>query len=261
MKIQKHGTAKRLSKKSREPHTCLCRRLPLFALLLAAPLSLCLAGDPSAETPKATGDFDHSLTVTAALSWMDTGGVVSSPSAAARVGVAVLDTGVYPHSDLTKPTSRILKFVDFVNHYALPYDDNGHGTAVSGIIAGSGYIDSGKRGICDNVDLICIKVLDYRGECSISKLAEGLQWVVDHKELYNIRIVNISAGIPFDEVSDYSKIAEIAEKAQKNGLLIVASSGNKVRGQNVRYFPADINGVLSVGGTDGMSDSAECFFR
>ena len=35
-------------------------------------------------------------------------------------------------------------FRDFVNHRQTPYDDNGHGTHIAGIIAGSGYLSEGK---------------------------------------------------------------------------------------------------------------------
>lgn len=44
------------------------------------------------------------------------------------VGVAVLDTGVYPHADLTFGKNRIIAFCDVVNGRRYPYDDNGHGT-------------------------------------------------------------------------------------------------------------------------------------
>lgn len=46
------------------------------------------------------------------------------------VGVAVLDTGIFPHVDFD---NRIVCFQDFVNKRAEPYDDNGHGTHVNGL--------------------------------------------------------------------------------------------------------------------------------
>ena len=45
------------------------------------------------------------------------------------ITVAVLDTGVARHPDLT---DRILGFQDFVNHGTGVYDDSGHGTHVCG---------------------------------------------------------------------------------------------------------------------------------
>ena len=52
------------------------------------------------------------------------------------ITVAVIDSGIYPHIDFK---NRIVAFKDFVNGRKNAYDDCGHGTHVSGIIAGSGY--------------------------------------------------------------------------------------------------------------------------
>ena len=49
------------------------------------------------------------------------------------IGVAVLDTGIFPHIDFG---SRIRAFCDFTKGKTGPYDDNGHGTHVSGILEG-----------------------------------------------------------------------------------------------------------------------------
>ena len=45
--------------------------------------------------------------------------------AIAGIGVAVLDTGCFPHEDYK---GRIAAFFDMVRRRRLPYDDNGHGT-------------------------------------------------------------------------------------------------------------------------------------
>lgn len=50
------------------------------------------------------------------------------------VTVAIIDTGVSPHNDLIYPTNRIVGFKDFINKETRPYDDNGHGTQVAGLI-------------------------------------------------------------------------------------------------------------------------------
>ena len=60
------------------------------------------------------------------------------------ITVAVIDTGVAPHYDLTRPTNRIVGFKDMISGKEIPYDDNGHGTHVAGIIAGNGLSSNGK---------------------------------------------------------------------------------------------------------------------
>ena len=59
------------------------------------------------------------------------------------IGIGIIDSGVYPHCDLLNPSNRIKKFVDIVNNLNYPYDDNGHGTFMSGLICGSGYGSKG----------------------------------------------------------------------------------------------------------------------
>ncbi len=48
------------------------------------------------------------------------------------IGIAILDTGVAPVDDLSKPRNRVVAFKDFVNGKVVAYDDNGHGTHVRG---------------------------------------------------------------------------------------------------------------------------------
>ena len=61
---------------------------------------------------------------------------------AGSIGIAILDTGIYPHPDFTR-RNRIIAFHDFVNGRHSPYDDNGHGTFV-GVAAGNGYASDGE---------------------------------------------------------------------------------------------------------------------
>ena len=60
------------------------------------------------------------------------------------IGIAVLDSGIYPHPDFNSPDNRIRVFRDFVNYRETPYDDNGHGTHIAGIISGNGYLSKGR---------------------------------------------------------------------------------------------------------------------
>lgn len=48
------------------------------------------------------------------------------------ISIAVLDTGISPVADFIEPNNRIVAFLDLVNGRTEPYDDNGHGTQLTG---------------------------------------------------------------------------------------------------------------------------------
>lgn len=81
------------------------------------------------------------------------------------VTVAVLDTGIAYHPDLI---GRSLAFSDFVEGRSFPYDDNGHGTHVCGIVCGSGELSGGRfRGMAPEAKLVVGKVLDRQGRAPV----------------------------------------------------------------------------------------------
>lgn len=100
------------------------------------------------------------------------------------VTVAVLDTGIAYHPDLV---GRLLAFSDFVEGRSFPYDDNGHGTHVCGIVCGSGELSGGRfRGMAPEAKLVVGKVLDRQGEGSCDSMQEALEWVLQgEKQVWN----------------------------------------------------------------------------
>src|SRR5712691_3489600 len=115
----------------------------------------------------------------------------------AGVGIAIIDSGIAPwHDDLTNRTStlypygnqRVKAFVDFVNGQIAPYDDEGHGTHVAGIIAGNGYdTNSRQAGVAPDADLISLKVRYAKSQGSISNIIQALDVVLANTTQYNIR--------------------------------------------------------------------------
>lgn len=75
------------------------------------------------------------------------------------VNVAVIDTGVFAgHNDLRH---CIIAFKDTVSDRISAYDDNGHGTHVTGIIAGSGMVSGGLyRGVAPEAGIVAVKALN-----------------------------------------------------------------------------------------------------
>lgn len=117
------------------------------------------------------------------------------------IGVAVIDSGIYQVSDLqssTSFTSRIAYSADFVGGGT--DDQYGHGTHVAGIIGGNGAYSTCStcfvqiRGLAPNVRLINLRVLDNNGQGSDSTVIAAIQAAVQLKDVYNIRVMNLSVG-------------------------------------------------------------------
>ncbi|WP_052217350.1 S8 family peptidase, partial [Thermincola ferriacetica] len=167
------------------------------------------------------------------------------------ITVAVIDTGIYPHPDLTQPTNRIIAFKDFVNKKPLPYDDFGHGTHVAGIIAGNGSMSGGQyRGVAPEANLVGVKVLDNTGGGSTSDVIAGIQWVVDNKDIYGIRVINISLGAPATESYTTDPLSQAVEAAWNAGLVVVAAAGNNGPSAGTINTPGINPHIITVGAVD-----------
>lgn len=167
------------------------------------------------------------------------------------VTVAVLDSGIAPVADLTQPTSRIITAVDFVTTTVGVGDPGGHGTHVAGIIAGNGTDSAGGyQGIAPEANLIDVRVLNEGGTSSMSTVIRGIQWVVNNKSAYNIRVLNISLGTPASVNYRLSPLASAVEMAWFGGIVVVTSAGNSGPLSATVSSPADDPFVISVGCLD-----------
>ncbi|WP_105614907.1 S8 family peptidase [Vallitalea okinawensis] len=163
------------------------------------------------------------------------------------ITVAVVDTGVYPHTDFLIPYNRLLKQVDYVGDLDAPYDDNGHGTHVAGIIGGNGISSDGKyMGIAPDVNLLSVKVLNKKGGGKTSDVLAGLQWVMDNRNKYNIRIVNISLGGD-DHKGEESSIVKAVDHLWDNGIIVVTAAGNKGPRSRTITTPGISRKIITVG--------------
>ena len=181
------------------------------------------------------------------------------------VGVAVLDTGIFPHMDFR---NRIRAFADFVAYKSMPYDDNGHGTHVAGILAGDGTASMGKyKGVAPGCGLTALKVLDRFGNGSREQVLRAFRWILAHREQYRIRIVNISVGTTCRSVSDQDVLIQGVEKLWDEGLVVVAAAGNQGPKPGSVTAPGSSRKVITVGSSDmltgrsavsGCGPTAEC---
>ena len=160
------------------------------------------------------------------------------------VKVAVFDTGINEHSDLSISGGK--SFVTGTDSFR---DDNGHGTHIAGIMA-SLINNKGIIGVSPSVELYSVKVLDSSGNGRYSSIIEAVEWAIDNK----INLINMSFG-----GSEKSKILEDAlQMAYDNNILIFAAAGNGGKGSNdTILYPAKYKQVVAVGAIDKNEQRAE----
>ena len=187
------------------------------------------------------------------------------------ISVAVVDSGISDHMDLHRDTknptqalssgSRVISNGVF-GDYASPIDEYTHGTHVAGIIAGNGVASSGEyKGVAPGVNLLNVRVSSAWGLTYTSDVIDGLQWVYNNKDVYNIRVVNLSVTSTVPESYHTSPLDAAVEILWFNGITVVVSAGNNgtTDGPSTLYPPANDPFVITVGaiedrGTPGLDD-------
>lgn len=167
------------------------------------------------------------------------------------ITVAVIDTGVAPHEDLTRPINRIVGFKDIINNKNTPYDDNGHGTHVAGIIAGNGLSSKGKYvGIAPKANILGIKALDKNGSGSASDIIAAISYIIENKDKYNTKVINLSLGTPANSSCQRDPICKAVDMAVKAGITVVTAAGNSGPEEGTIMSPGISDNVITVGSVD-----------
>jgi serine protease AprX len=182
------------------------------------------------------------------------------------VAVAVIDSGISASADFG---SRLIAQHSFNSNADSPYDNYGHGTHIAGIIAGDGTSSNGLyKGIAPQANLISLKVSDDSGMAYESDTVAALQWVFENKDTYNIRVVNLSLNSISEESYHTSALDLASEMLWFNGVVVVASSGNRSLDGNfytITASPANDPYIIAVGasteaGTDSIEDDDVALF-
>lgn len=162
------------------------------------------------------------------------------------VNVAIIDTGCYPHLDFVMGKNRIVKFLDFVNNSPAPYDDNGHGTFVAGVLAGNGLVSNQKySGIAPDSGLIILKALKSDGQTQAYKVLEAMQWIYSNHQKYNIKVVCMSFGSTPLAQNDPLSIG--ANSLWQQGVVVVTAVGNDGPQAGTVKSPGSSAKVITVG--------------
>ena len=169
------------------------------------------------------------------------------------VTVAVVDTGLSRHPGLLmdmhgRAQNRIAGWVDFVDGSRNLRDPHGHGTHIAGIIANSQFgSDAEWNGVAPGVRLVGVRVLDAQGYGTYERVIQGIQWVVDHKDQLDIRVLNLSLVAAVQSPYWADPLNQAVMQAWAQGITVVTSAGNGGPGAMTVGVPGNNPYVISVG--------------
>jgi len=175
------------------------------------------------------------------------------------VTICFIDSGFFPHPDLTAHKNRIKTIVDITKNTSpkpspkeRTFGDSAalwHGTMTSVVCAGDGYLSNGLyRGIASDAGLVLLKVMNEDGKIPTENIVKALEWVLKNYKKYNIRIVNMSLGDDAAVSYKESEVDKLAERLVEKGIVVVAAVGNDEDGKIKP--PANSPHVIAVGGAD-----------
>lgn len=165
-----------------------------------------------------------------------------------NIYIGIVDSGVYPHPDLLNPHNNLYSFIDLINDYHYPYDDNGHGTAICGIISGSGISSNYMfKGIAPDSKLICYKAFDSLGKGYVSDIAFATESLISDAK---IKIL----CLPFELLTHNYFITEIFNaifnEAIKNNIIPILPSGSNLNLDGSIMGLSSLENCITVGGID-----------
>jgi serine protease AprX len=202
--------------------------------------------------------YTHSIG--AFKSWNDD----DNPVTGKGVGVAIVDTGVDGtladfRVSRKNGLSRVIASAVVNPQATTATDSYGHGTHVAGIIAGDGRNrksnDDGLRGsyvgVAPQAHLVSIKASDDQGRASVLDVIYGIQFAVDHREKFRIRVLNLSLSSTVADSYRNDPLNAAVEAAWMHDIVVVAASGNDgADADSVSYAPGNDPYVISVGAVD-----------
>lgn len=169
------------------------------------------------------------------------------------INIAVIDTGVHPHEDLS---GRMTEFVDLINNRIEPYDDNGHGTHCAGDAAGDGTASNGEyAGPAPEANIVGIKALDKNGAGTLETIIQGVQWCIDYNEGNTekpIHVLSMSLGSNAQKYENENDdpMVQIVNQAWEAGIVVVAAAGNSGPEPSTIASPGISSQIITVGALD-----------
>jgi len=151
--------------------------------------------------------------------------------------ICIIDTGIdASHVSLDdlddNPNTddpKVIGWLDLVNNKTSPYDDEGHGSHVAGIAAGTPSPSGLAIGVAPGAWLVGIKVLNENGTGTEEALLAAFQWILDHKDDYHgidVVSMSLSADIPANMTTGVLLIDQMTDMLVMNGMVVTVAAGN-----------------------------------
>ena len=172
----------------------------------------------------------------------------------AGIGIGLIDSGVFPHPDLTSPINRIELFEDLINNYQYPYDDNGHGTSMAGILCSSGLSSNNMyKGICSKSNLFCYKAFDKLGKGFASDILYSIESLSNISKEKNIKILCLPFELLTHSTFIISCFHSVFNYAISKGLIPIVPSGSNLNNSSSIMGIATLPSCITVAGLDTVS--------
>jgi subtilisin family serine protease len=169
----------------------------------------------------------------------------------AGVGIGLVDSGIFPHPDLISPSNKIELFEDLINELHYPYDDNGHGTSIAGILCGSGISSNSiHKGICCKSKLYCYKAFDKLGKGFASDILYAIESLSNIAKDNNIKILCLPFEILTHNTFIISCFSSLFDYAISKGLIPIVPSGSNSSNKGSIMGIATLPNCITVSGLD-----------
>jgi subtilisin family serine protease len=205
-----------------------------------------------------------------------TSGSTSNPTTldGTGIGIAVIDSGIDAahHAFLNRSNGiRVVYSEDFTGEGRTD-DPYGHGTHVASLAAGNGRISNKEYvGIAPNANLINLRVLNSQGVGTAAQVLRALDWIATNRVAYNIRVVNMSLGMPAIDSYRNDPVCRAVRRLVDAGVVVFAAAGNNGKDNDgnklygLIHSPGNEPSAITVGatntfGSDERGDDAVASF-
>ena len=206
-------------------------------------------GGPAAGGPAGGGRGAATAPTSKDPAWPAAVGVVGrKPAGSGAPAIAIIDSGIDPQITGINPIASVSLYSGTAPQS--PGDGNGHGSFVANLAAGN---VPGHTGAAPGAPIVSIDVMADNGDAWTSDLIRACDWILQNKDAYNIRVVNISMQSSAPSSVLYDPLDAAVEHLWLSGVTVVAAAGNYAQSgaqSGVSYAPANDPFVITVGAAD-----------